>query len=139
MIGISAINVVNNASRIVRNIEVNSEQILVEFGQDVREIARDKMKPGDGPSPNGSAPNVHSPEPNMETILYAVNKVKKEVTAGPIKITGSLHANRPLPNVLEFGGTVRVVRRRRSRQKRRGRKVLKPRAIVMRYLSLIHI
>ena len=137
MIRVTATNVTNNAARIAASIERNGHRLMVEFAQDHQAAAADIMKDSPSTSAPGNPPNVHSPSPNLESYGHYVDLAKKEVVSGPLKINGSVHYSRPLPNVLEFGGVVTIRRNRSYRGRGRNRKRRKSRnqnqQITMRY------
>lgn len=76
----------------------------------------------------GKPPFKRYGPPNLRTIEFSVNMRKQEVIIGPILLNGSRKMSRPVPNLHEFGGTVRrtymvSAKKRaqvRSNQSRRG-------------------
>jgi len=90
-------------------------RVMNRAGSRVRLIMRRSLKRSKKKSSAGEPPRIHAKGFSLKTILYAYNKNGRNVIIGPVGRAGS-----NVPNTLEFGGTVKISRKRR----RNGKKVI---------------
>ncbi|MCA9136287.1 MAG: hypothetical protein KDB00_06000 [Planctomycetales bacterium] len=112
---------VNDRSReIVRQIARRKRELLTAFGQDIREEARrlQTQASGNESSRPGQPAKVHSGEPNLETVLYAISTAADSIVAGPVGRGTVSPIGIPIPALIEHGGRV-VIRPRRKIGRRR--------------------
>lgn len=123
MIGVQAVNVVDNSGKVARKLATRKIEILEGFGNDVQQNVRDLLSESDRASPPYSPPNVHSPEPNLETVEFVVDVSKDSVLVGSI---GFNHSNiyPALPGLLHRGGAASI-RVRRGRRGNRTTQILR--------------
>lgn len=108
--------VTNRSRHIVSRIQRRKRQLLGDWGRNTRENAREILTTG-GPDESaapGRPAKVHSSEPSLETVLYAVDASGDRVTAGPIAINNGRQSGPPVPGLLEKGGRVVIQPKRRK-------------------------
>lgn len=88
------------------------QKALMTAGAYIRRAARDRLKRSKKSAPPGESPRRHSPDPNLATILFALDPSTDSMVIGPVK----LNAKKPLrnssaetlPQLLEHGGTAEI-------------------------------
>ncbi len=101
-----------------RKMDAASRRNLSKAGAFIRRRARSSVRFRKASSTPGMPPSAHTKrEPNLRTILFAYEPLRKSVVVGPVRF------NSPtvVPQVLEHGGTVTI--RRKSDRANRVRKV----------------
>jgi hypothetical protein len=81
-------------------------------GAYIRRKARDLLRKGKKPAQPGKPPKTHGSEPNVRTILFAMDPATDTMLIGPVKLNSAkrLRASNRLtvPELLEQGGTAEV-------------------------------
>jgi hypothetical protein len=97
---------------VAKKIGAARQKALLVSGAFIRRAARDLLRAGKKPAQDGRPPKVHSPEPNIKTILFALDPATDSMIVGPVKLNsrGVKNSNREtVPQLLEQGGTAEVI------------------------------
>ncbi len=95
---------------------------MSKIGAFVRTSARTSLKRRKAVSPAGSPPSVHSKDKvaTLKNILFGYDPTKHSVVVGAVGLNqvnreASIQASRPVPAIMEFGGTVAIQEERWKR------------------------
>jgi hypothetical protein len=85
-------------------------KVLSKIGAVIRTTARQSIRRRKAISAPGDPPSAHAKgTASLKTILFGYDQGSDSVVIGPVVLnTGRRLANRTVPNLMEFGGTVRT-------------------------------
>lgn len=97
---------------------------LIRAGAIVRRRMRSGLRRRKRISQPGERPSIHgSRSKNLRFILFLYDERTRSVVVGPVKFSGGTDA----PSVLEKGGTATIRRRRKPKDRRRSKRVVRVR------------
>lgn len=95
--------------KVIKAVDRAKRQALSKGGAFIRQAARTSIRPRKGTSKPGNPPFSHEGS-LRRLILFGYDERTDSVVVGPVGFRSST-----APNVLEFGGTTTIVRRRQGR------------------------
>jgi len=109
MIGMRIKSVFFDRPKVIRAVDRAKRQALSKGGAFIRQAARTSIRPRKGTSTPGNPPFSHEGS-LRRLILFGYDAGSDSVVVGPVGFKRST-----APNVLEFGGTTTIIRRRQGR------------------------
>lgn len=100
---------------IENRLAAKERRAMSKIGSYIRTSARTSLRRRKGTSPPGSPPSVHSTDKiaTLKNILFGYQPSSHSVIAGPVGLNqfnyeSSAQASRPIPAIMEHGGTVAI-------------------------------
>lgn len=101
-------NLFFDRKKIERAVDAASRKAISKSLAYVRTAARSKLRRRKRASRPGEPPSVHSTDPSatLKRILFYYDPGTKSGVVGPVRVNSRTRGSRPLPGLMEMGGTL---------------------------------